>query len=277
MVSRNPNYQIPSNLEERHTKLEIRHNQISIISMILAMVFSVWNVWQQVSLNNQQTKIDELQTDIQTMTLVESLIDDLTANKERRDIALSALYGVLVLERKEHNKSAKYPSMIVDIAETILASSYKKGNLDESSKALVILGELDIEKHKQWVEKMNEEDPYFAAETLGLREKRGVKGLVYIQYNNQSKKVKVEQYREQLSAKNWNAPGTEFISQSNFPNRSEIRFFNKEDEVLAKELKADTEAIVGCSDCLTTNMIKGYRSVPKKQLELWIDLESLSN
>ena len=230
MVSRNPNYQIPSNLEERHTKLEIRHNQISIISMILAMVFSVWNVWQQVSLNNQQTKIDELQTDIQTMTLVESLIDDLTANKERRDIALSALYGVLVLERKEHNKSAKYPSMIVDIAETILASSYKKGNLDESSKALVILGELDIEKHKQWVEKMNEEDPYFAAETLGLREKRGVKGLVYIQYNNQSKKVKVEQYREQLSAKNWNAPGTEFISQSNFPNRSEIRFFNKEDE-----------------------------------------------
>ena len=145
MVSRNPNYQIPSNLEERHTKLEIRHNQISIISMILAIIFSVWNVGQQLSLNDQKAKIDELPTDIQTMTLVEKMIDDLTGNVENREIALSALYGVLILE-KDTKDNLKYSKMLIEISDTILHNNWIKleQNKDQQTYASVSRKSLKI-------------------------------------------------------------------------------------------------------------------------------------
>lgn len=260
-----------SDLENKHTKSEIANNYWTIIISGLSLVFTIllasWNWFQE-------AKITELEGDLQTMTLVESMIDDLTGSSESREIALSALYGVLILEKKEQNKLPKYSLMMVEIADSILESSYRKGNKYERSKALSIIGELDPQKHKEWVDKNSGKNPEDVREILNMGEK---KGLVYIQYNDKSKNNKIETLRDNLSQENWNAPGTELIT-NNFPNKSELRYFNKEDKELAEQLKAQTEGILECRDCLTLrNLSSQYPNVQQGQLELWITSNSISN
>jgi cell division protein FtsI/penicillin-binding protein 2 len=279
MLTKKQDPKSSSDLDDSKTKSEIRHNNVSRIISIVSMIFTIglaaWNGWQQVILNEQKAKIEELQTDIQTITLVDNLIDDLTKNEDTRELALSALYGVLVLEPKQHNEEPKYPFMMVEIADTILDNSYQKGNLNESKKALSIIGELDPTKHQEWVNKKSKTNSDYVDKTLGIKEKGG---LVYIQYNDESQKEKIEELRRKLSAENWNTPGAEFIPKSKSDYKgSDIRYFNEKDKDLAKTLKATAEEILGHPDCLKEpeNLSKSYTNVSKKQLELWIDLDCI--
>ncbi|HAC61971.1 MAG TPA: hypothetical protein DCF68_00170 [Cyanothece sp. UBA12306] len=73
-----------SRLDQAETVSSTAFNIISAIQIVFLIGLAIWN-WQQ------QTKIEDLKADRETIALIESLIDDLTNTQAHRELALSAL------------------------------------------------------------------------------------------------------------------------------------------------------------------------------------------
>ncbi|HAC63040.1 MAG TPA: hypothetical protein DCF68_05750, partial [Cyanothece sp. UBA12306] len=203
------------------------------------------------------------------------------------------LYGVLILEPKQQNKDPKYINLMEEIADSVINTYYqdiKQGKVQEPitfrQKAFDILAELNLEKHKDWVNtinalKKNDNNNAKSGQTLNanlnetLRITDTTKGLVYIQYNDESKKEQVRQFRKKLSEKSWNVPGEEFIPKSKSDYKvNQIRFFNETDKKLAEQLKTETEKSLNCTGCFSIKKFsKNYPNVKQGQLEIWINFE----
>ncbi|BAQ62463.1 hypothetical protein GM3708_2869 [Geminocystis sp. NIES-3708] len=273
-------------------------NEFRIAEVVILSIIALLNVLININLNKVNQKLEDAK-------FFETTIDHLAADAENREIALSILYSLYILEEKP----PKHRDMLIDISETILETNIsqvsQEKNIPISKKALKIIEALDPEKLEEMKSKIaqtpeSKTDPNldtseksidkstmeknnaFVSALLKTTEqaKDEKKGLVFIQYNNQSKREDIDKFRETLSQE-WNAPGIEFIAEYNSPSGKygDVRFFHTDEEELANQLQATLnqkycpEKPEGCF--VIRDLSENYPNLPKKQFEIWIDANKI--
>jgi hypothetical protein len=284
--------------EIKKNRAETSWNWINSFNTIALLIIAISNVFINLNLNKVNQKLEDAK-------FFEATIDHLVADSENREIALSMLYSLYILEEK----TPKHRDMLIDISETILETNIsqvsQEKNIPISKKALKIIKALDAEKAKEVESRIakipgSKTDPNpniseksidksalkknnaFVSALLNTEEqaKDEKKGLVFIQYNNQNKKEDIDKFREKLSEK-WNAPGIEFIEKYNSPSGKygDIRYFYADEKELANELqltlnqKYCPEKTEGCFKLI--DLSGKYPNLPKKQFEIWIDAHKI--
>lgn len=254
-------------------------------------------------------RLENLKQEIETAKFMESTIDNLAGNSKGREIALSVLYSSFILEKQEQSSlktefnlfklfdSHEIPHrfILIDLADTVLKVNYddlSSGSSENaaSSKAIDILCALKEPRCSYWLNQAkNNSRPSskdknkneFANAIYNQSNKgQGKKGLVFIQYNDESKKNSIEQFRkENLSNNNWNAPGKEFIAEYQAPSGKlgDIRYFHADEKKLAQELqKILNDKYCPEEQCFgePIDLSKSYPNLPEKQFEIWIDAKN---
>lgn len=241
--------------------------------------------------------VENLKQDVETAKFMESTIDNLTVNENNREIALSIVYSMFVKEKLEqfNSKPDKVPhkTMLVDVAETVLqvneAQSAANPQTLSTSKAMLIICDLDQEKCKNWRDRArlpeeskqsNENKKEFASAILkSSQPSQDQKGLVFLQYNDPAKKDLIEEFRIKQLLPEWKAPGMQLVESYKAPTNKmgEVRYFHNNDneQKLAKQLqetlnqKYCPQQSEGCF--ITNNLSSKYPNVPDRQFEIWID------
>jgi hypothetical protein len=218
-------------------------------------------------------------------------------NENNREIALSIVYSMFVKEKLEqfNSKPDKVPhkTMLVDVAETVLqvneAQSAANPQTLSTSKAMLIICDLDQEKCKNWRDRArlpeeskqsNENKKEFASAILkSSQPSQDQKGLVFLQYNDPAKKDLIEEFRIKQLLPEWKAPGMQLVESYKAPTNKmgEVRYFHNNDneQKLAKQLqetlnqKYCPQQSEGCF--ITNNLSSKYPNVPDRQFEIWID------
>ena len=234
--------------------------------------------------------VENLKQDVETAKFMESTIDNLTVNENNREIALSIVHSMFVKEKLEqfNSKPDKVPhkTMLVDVAETVLqvneAQSAANPQTLSTSKAMLIICDLDQEKCKNWRDRAqsNENKKEFASAILkSSQPSQDQKGLVFLQYNDPAKKDLIEEFRIKQLLPEWKAPGMQLVESYKAPTNKmgEVRYFHNNDneQKLAKQLqetlnqKYCPQQSEGCF--ITNNLSSKYPNVPDRQFEIWID------
>jgi hypothetical protein len=284
--------------EINKNRSEITWNRVDSVNTIMLLIIAVSNVFINLNLNSVNQKLEDAK-------FFETTIDHLASNAENREIALSMLYSLYILEEK----LPKHRDMLIDVSETILETNLtsQEKNIPISQKALKIIKALDAKKAKEVESKIaqtpgskTDPNPNISEESKSIdksdleknnafvsallntveQAKDEKKGLFFIQYNNQNKKEDIDKFRETLSEK-WNAPGIEFIAGYKSPSGKygDIRYFHTDEEALANELQVTLnqkycpEKPEGCF--VTHDLSENYPNLPKKQFEIWIDVNNI--
>lgn len=277
--------------EIKKNRSESALNWFSIINMVALLVIAGLNISIDRNLNDVNQKLEDAE-------FLETTIDHLAGNTENREIALSILYSLYNLEDHKHK------DMLIDVSDTILETNLisQKQETYISVKALKILEKLDLDKWKEWNIKLrkhrqdsnpdttkepSETDRYalqknntFVSTLLNSSDQAKDKnGLVFIQYNDQSKESSIDVFRKELSEK-WNAPGIEFIENYTAPPEKlgDIRYFHGNEKELAQELqKILNNKYCPQKECFgePINLEGKYKNLPEKQFEIWIDAKEI--
>ena len=234
--------------------------------------------------------VENLKQDVETAKFMESTIDNLTVNENNREIALSIVHSMFVKEKLEqfNSKPDKVPhkTMLVDVAETVLQVNEAQWAANpqtlSTSKAMLIICDLDQEKCKNWRDRAqsNENKKEFASAILkSSQPSQDQKGLVFLQYNDPAKKDLIEEFRIKQLLPEWKAPGMQLVESYKAPTNKmgEVRYFHNNDneQKLAKQLqetlnqKYCPQQSEGCF--ITNNLSSKYPNVPDRQFEIWID------
>jgi hypothetical protein len=246
------------------------------------------------------SRIENLKQEIETAKFMESTIDNLAGTSENREIALSVLYSAFILEKQEQSSlrtgfnlfelfdshEIPHQRMLSDLADTVLQVSFPSSKILETSKAIDILCALEDPKCSYWQNQRKDkskpsdrdENSNTFANIIQSKQGQGKKGLVFIQYNDESKKPSIDSFRNELSA-NWNAPGIEFIENytAHSDKLGDIRYFHDNEKELAQELqKFLNNKYCPQKECFgePQNLSKNYPNLPPKQFEIWIDAKN---
>lgn len=213
-------------------------------------------------------ELDKYQTEINTANLIQKLINDLTSQTTKQDLALIALRHTIV-KNKEDAKNL----MLIEICELVLEQQIHQARQGKkegyvSNTAINILKERAPDKSKKWIEEVGlirRENESFVFQTL----KNNInKGLIYIHYKSRNQETRVEEFRTKLKRQGWDVPPIDLITSSSY--KDDIRYFNSKDVDIAKQLKniADQHFLKKFD---LTNLSSRYPNVPNKQIEIWIN------
>jgi hypothetical protein len=304
--------------EINKNRSETTWNWVNSLNTIMLLIIAVF-----AGITNH--KLDILKQELEFAKFMESTIDNLSKDEKQREIALSVLYSLFIVEKQDELSSKKgftipfvlekkeieipHRKFWIDISDTILRVNYNNLSSQSpeslaTSKTIDILCFLKDDKCKGWRDKtfkLAEPNPaeipkkgekielspeqenkrtFVNAIFNESKEGQGKKGLVFIQYNNQSKEKDIDKFRKTLSKK-WNAPGIEFIEEYKSPSGKygDIRYFHTEEKALANELQVTLNQKY-CPEkpegCFVSHDLSGnYPNLPKKQFEIWIDVNKI--
>ena len=128
------------NSEIFKNRSETAWNWVNSFNTIMLLNIAVSNVFINLNLNSVNQKLEDAK-------FFETTIDHLASDAENREIALSMLYSLYIIEEKP----PKHRDMLIDVSETILETNLvsQQKNIPISQKALKIIKALDAEKAKE--------------------------------------------------------------------------------------------------------------------------------
>ena len=230
---------------------------------------------------------DKIAVSLETGSLVQSLITDLTTlnQKTRQDVALIAL---------DHTVGDEKPQLVSEIAQRIFEDLVKSNPSEQDSALGSVAWKICLRRDPQSAEQQREQmliAQVNELQKLRPQEGKGAKpqiekptvktrllsetfpNLVYIQFQPEDQRERMESLRNYLNQNGYYAPGVEHVKDNFNPG---VRFFHPGDATLAEEVARVTETFMQEKGReLKLRIIdlsgKGYK-VREHLVEIWLKL-----